>query len=154
MAKKSLEQRFFEKVSKTGECWLWTGARMKNGYGKIIINRKEAKAHRVSWELAHGPIPDGISVLHRCDTPPCVRPSHLFLGTQADNMADMAAKKRGTGWPHKGAKVPGAKLNEDQVREIRRLLYTGITQTELGRQFGVTNGAIHLIANRKNWKHI
>lgn len=75
-----------------GECWIWTGARMRYGYfqyGKKLIG-----AHRVAWELRNGPIPDGLYVLHRCDNPPCVRPDHLFLGTAADNTADMVAKGR------------------------------------------------------------
>lgn len=74
-------------------CWLWTGA-MQHGYGKVRILMKEVRAHRASWEMHKGPIPEGMNVLHRCDTPMCVNPDHLFLGSQQDNMADKKQKQR------------------------------------------------------------
>ncbi len=89
------EQRFWLKVKKTDMCWLWKGyLTRKNGYGKISFNKKDQVAHRVSWQLKNGDIPTGMSVLHKCDNPPCVNPDHLFLGTQRDNVLDMVRKKR------------------------------------------------------------
>lgn len=79
-------------------CHLWLGALQRGGYGAFGVNRKAKRAHRVSWERAHGPISAGAHVLHRCDTPACVNPDHLFLGDQRSNMADMAAKGRASDW--------------------------------------------------------
>lgn len=96
----TIEERFWSKVLMIpfSECWLWTGWHDADGYGKLAIpspSRSQLLAHRVSWEIHHGPIPAGKCVLHRCDTPSCINPAHLFLGTQADNMRDMHAKGRG-----------------------------------------------------------
>lgn len=102
MAKRTAaETRFWSKVALTESCWLWTGATTPFGHGTIWLGSSgegRGYAHRVSWELAHGPIPVDVCVLHHCDTPACVRPEHLFLGTQADNMRDMASKGRSQRW--------------------------------------------------------
>lgn len=91
------EMRFWGKVEKTATCWIWKGALNSDGYGNTIMpkpSRKNMYAHRRSWEEANGPIPKGQQVLHRCDTPACVNPAHLFLGTHDDNMADKRRKGR------------------------------------------------------------
>jgi hypothetical protein len=93
----SLEDRFWAKVDKSGECWVWTGSRNWAGYGYLGAVRghgRQLAAHRVSWELANGSIPEGLHVLHHCDNPPCVRPEHLFVGTRSDNLSDAGRKGR------------------------------------------------------------
>lgn len=91
-----IEERFWAKVNKTETCWLWTGAKQRLGYGHISIgNDRFTSAHRLAYELANGPIPDGLFACHRCDNPACVRPDHLFLGTQQDNLRDAWRKGRG-----------------------------------------------------------
>lgn len=104
-AKISTADRFWAKVytdgptlahvAHLGQCWIWTAGRDKDGYGKIRdINNRDLRAHRVSWEIHNGPIPDGLCVLHHCDNPACVRPDHLKLGSHADNVADKVARHR------------------------------------------------------------
>lgn len=93
-----LGDRFWSKVDRSGDCWTWTASRTRHGYGRIGLGHDRVEtAHRVSWMLANGPIPEGVFVCHRCDNPPCVRPDHLFLGTALDNIRDMIAKGRGRG---------------------------------------------------------
>ncbi len=87
--------RFWQKVQKGDGCWEWQGSRNKLGYGITSLRGRAIRAHRVSWEIVNGPIPDGLLVCHRCDNPACVRPDHLFLGTQIDNLRDMRTKGRG-----------------------------------------------------------
>jgi len=86
--------RFEAHVDKSGDCWKWTGPLSDGGYGKFSCGQVKRRAHRVAYEMYVGPIPDGMHVLHRCDNPPCVNPTHLFLGTHLDNMRDMEAKGR------------------------------------------------------------
>lgn len=89
---------FWLKVNKTGECWLWTGARFRSGYGAIKVRGRLRRVHRFAWEIHFGEIPPGKVVCHRCDTRACVRPDHLFVDTQKENIRDMHAK--GRGWAH------------------------------------------------------
>ena len=144
---------FWPRVDQGPDCWLWTGYKTAQGYGQIGIKRVLRYAHRVSWELAYGQIPDGLCVLHRCDNPPCVRPDHLFLGTRADNTADMLAKDRHRTVPLRGDQNGNAKLTASQVALIRALYAVGgISQRQLARQFGVVQGTIvHVLAGR-TWR--
>jgi hypothetical protein len=130
-------------------CWLWLGAVNKDGYGKIKVDRKHLTAHRWSWVLHKGPIPDGAHVLHHCDVPGCVNPSHLFIGSNADNVADREGKGRG----HKLPIHREAKLTAEEVLEIRRL--KGIhTNHALAKRFGVHHSHISRLQNVKYWKHL
>lgn len=146
-----IEDRFWGFVDKSGDCWLWTGARFDSGYGSFSIKRKGCRAHRVSWELSFGPIPDGKLVLHRCDNPPCVNPSHLFLGTGADNSADMVQKNRHL----YGERNHNAKLTEAFVLEIRRDYASGATTfRDLAKHYGVHESIVADAVQGKTWKHV
>lgn len=94
MTRKATPETFWVKVDKSGECWVWTGSRGSGGYGKVRYQGALCFAHRLAWELTHGPIPPGMSVCHSCDNRPCCNPAHLWLGTYADNMHDRDRKGR------------------------------------------------------------
>jgi HNH endonuclease len=153
----SLTDRFWDRVGKktSGGCILWTGTICK-GYGVINEGGRSLKAHRISYELMIGPIPEGLRVLHDCpdgDNPRCINPQHLWLGTDADNMADKVSKGRGRAGV--GERNRAAILKEGGVRKIRRRYETGrFTMRELGEQFGVCDQTISLIVNRKTWAHV
>ncbi len=162
----SLEERFWAKVNKDGPivreelgpCWEWTVTLSSTGYGQIRIGPRIGGrlflAHRVAYALEHGMAPSDIAlhVCHRCDNPKCVRPSHLFLGTAADNMADMVAKGRYSDRPRlRGEAHPMARLTEDKVRAIRNS--TG-DQREAAKAFGCSQGTVHLIRKGKIWRHV
>jgi hypothetical protein len=102
----ALPRAFWEKVNKSGECWLWNGSTNHGGYGQTYMKYRPVSAHRLAWTLEYGPIPDGAWVLHRCDTRNCVRPEHLFLGTPKDNTQDMLAKGRHRNQHHSKTHCP------------------------------------------------
>lgn len=112
------------------------------------------KAHRVSWELHNGPIPDGLWVLHHCDNPSCVRPDHLYLGDAADNARDRARRARGRENRQNGRANANAKLSEGDVRAILAALQAGATQMAVAERFGVKQAQISRIARRENWHHL
>lgn len=150
----STEERFWAKVDKRtdDECWPWT-ASLVRGYGWLSRGGQSAGriyAHRLSFEMHYGPIPDGLSVLHHCDNPPCVNPRHLFSGTQADNIADKVQKGR----QQRGEQAGGAKLTTREVIEIKRARSAGTAVAALASQFGVNKSAISRIANGTRWAHV
>ena len=125
------------------------------GYGEIGAGRAGAgvlRAHRLAWEFAYGPIPTGAQVLHRCDNPPCCNPSHLFLGTHQDNMADKVAKGRQTG--PKGERHPRALITDADVVAIREAHARGATNVALGRQYGIAPNSVSSIVHRVTWGHV
>ena len=147
-----IDVRFRRHVGPTNErgCQLWTGCRNANGYGNLKINGVVVSAHRVAWTIARGPIPDGLHVLHTCDTPACVTVAHLFLGTHADNMTDKNAKGR-----VKCGEDAGSKLTTAQVIEIRELYKVGgISIPQLATRFGIGRTTVHSIIHRRDWKHL
>jgi len=158
--------RFWAKVDIRGlnDCWLWQ-ARTRSGYGYFQFSRETGRkigsrdilAHRMSWVIEHGSIPDNMCICHRCDTPLCVNPAHLFLGTQRDNLFDMAYKGRSNlqglrrGSPC-GSKNPSAKLGEEDVRQIRVDYASGIcSQFVLAQTYGVSQSNISSIVRYKTW---
>lgn len=138
-----------------GGCWYWTGSRSIRGYGRFQYKGKIVGAHRVTYEVYKGPIPEGLFILHSCDNPSCVNPNHLIEGTQKDNMRDMFGKNR---YPMEKLYQPGpdhhnAKLTWEQVQEIRFLYAQGeITQWDLGVKFGVTQPVINRVVRNKGYK--
>lgn len=149
----NFEQRFWSQVEETETCWLWKGSLTKAGYGQATRYGEPIRAHRFSWELHHGPIPDGLFVCHKCDVRNCCRPTHLFLGTAEDNAQDMSRKGRST--MHflgvTDENHPKAKLTRSQVEEIKRALASGPygTATKLAKTYGVSKGCISQIAHGK-----
>lgn len=141
-------------------CWHWKGYIHKNGYGSL----PPTLAHRASWEINRGPIPDGLQVCHKCDAnyPPgdityrrCVNPAHLFLGTQSDNLRDMVRKGRfGASRTGKGEKNPRAVLTEQTVRLIREKFDSGMRQADIARELGLTRDLVGGIVRRRSWTHI
>lgn len=161
---RSLLERFQEKVeiSKDNEwngspCWDWMAARNPQGYGRIQMSGRSPNpqgAHRISWELYRGEIPEGLHVLHRCDRPCCVNPEHLFLGTNKDNVDDKVAKGRQRN--AKGSSHGNALLTESSVRLVKQFLrrHNRSACGFLGRWFGVTREAISDIKNGRSWSHV
>ena len=145
-----LRQRFdrlWIPVPESG-CWVWTGWFYNNGYGCWQYERKKRLAHREAWMLFNGEIPPGIVVCHRCDVKCCVNPSHLFLGTQAENLLDARNKGRSCAV---GERNPCAKLSESDVNAIR---LSGGRHEDIARSYGIARQTVGRIKSRKDWKHV
>jgi predicted DNA-binding protein (UPF0251 family) len=148
--------RFWARVDKDtgpihptlGRCWIWTGY-TKNGYGALSVNNRMEYTHRLSYLLHVGEIPDGIQVCHHCDNHPCVRPDHFFLGTYAENVADMRAKGRGSPPPHSyGEEHHMVTLSDEQVAELRHLRASrALSQRAVARKFGVSQSTVWRLAH-------
>ena len=177
--RKPMLERLFAYVDKNGPviyphlspCWIWTGTKSTYGYGAFYFWGSGGKwtmrvAHRIMWQLYNGPIPEGFWVLHTCDNPPCCNPDHLFLGTQEDNMRDMAQKGRGAigekngTYTHpesrlvrvRGENMPNHKLTWEKVANIRQKYKNGATRAALGREYKVSSTAIFHIVHNNKWK--
>jgi uncharacterized protein (DUF433 family) len=152
--RKPIAERFWKYVQKGPDCWIWTAYISPSGYGTLTdydgVTQRAVHAHRVSYEIHFGPISDGMHVLHRCDNPPCVRPDHLFLGTNSDNVADKVAKDR----QRRGESVWISKLREADVREILRRHAAGDRPGQLVRDFNVSPPTISDIIHRRTWRHL
>ncbi len=155
-----IKQLFEKNVIKTKEnnCWDWKTGKNRNGYGKMTIGGKSKTAHRISWLIHNGEIPEGLYVLHNCpienggDNTTCSNPSHLYLGTNIENMADMARKKRTR--PQNGELNFTSKLTDIKVKEIKELLKNKISTYVIADMYDVTQSVICSIKNKKTWKHI
>lgn len=146
-----LVERFWPKVSKGEGCWIWTAFKNKAGYGMIgSVGHAVILAHRASWEIHFGPVPKGLFVCHTCDVRACVRPSHLFLGTAAENNADMDKKGRSR-YASLGERNPSSKLTDSQVLEIRS---ANGTYEAIGRKYGVCKNLVGMIKRKECWTHI
>lgn len=156
--------RFWKRVDKRQSCWIWTGSKDDKGYGMMFVRmlgvRKSLtlRAHRISWVIHNGLVPDGLQVLHNCpgkDNPSCVNPAHLWIGTCLENCRD--CEKKGNRYRFRvryGEECNGAVLTEAIVREIRRVYANGgVSFSVLAKRFGIAVGHAHSIVRRKMWKH-
>lgn len=136
---KTIEEKFWPHVEKGDGCWTWRGPIEGDGYGRVYVNRStHVRAHRVSWEIHRGPIPEGMQVCHHCDNPPCVNPEHLFLGDTFDNIFDAAKKKR-----------MRRKLTDREVAEIRALVARGLPIATISRMYGVVRSHVRGLADQR-----
>jgi len=154
MRKLDTHVRFWRFVSMPPEpngCWLWIGTKLRSGYGIFYFRGNvRVRAHRMSYRLHFGEFDESMDVLHSCDNPSCVKPSHLYLGTHAQNMTDRDAKGRQA----RGRRNGSAKLTDDDVRLIRKLRTTGLTHPQLAANYGVTKQTIAALLNGKTWRSI
>lgn len=148
------EARFFSKVRKLdGGCWEWIGHRHQKGYGYFkSAGGKVVKAHRVSYEMHNGPIPNGLVICHRCDVPYCVNPDHLFAGSVAENNADRDRKGRHVAL--RGSEHNMATIDEEVVRGIRSAVASGLKQATVARNFGVSKYIVNAIIKGRTWTHV
>lgn len=156
-------RKFWASVRKTNGCWIWTRTTCHFGYGSFYpFKQSHVRAHRYAYELAHGPIPDGLWVLHKCDNPPCVRPDHLYLGNAADNASDRVNRGRGTSgsqcWPKhrkRGEELPASKVTEDIVRRIRAEHNPPlVTNQGLATRYGISKEQVWKIRKGRCWGHV
>lgn len=141
--------RYLKQFTDPDSCWIWTGAHNQHGYGRMTNGHTSVLVHRAAWECVHGPIPDGVHVLHHCDRPSCINVRRcLFLGTHAENMADMVNKGRSG---VRGERHYRAVFTDEDIREIRA---STNTIKELADHYGVWPAAISRIIRRERWKHV
>lgn len=142
----------WEPIPESG-CWIWIGCMFqRTGYGQFHYKHHPYRAHRVSYIIHKGQIPEGMLVLHKCDVPCCVNPEHLYLGTHQDNANDMMRRGRNT--PTVGEKHPNHRLKEKDIREIRKKYENGVNIMKLSNEYGVAFQHIYRIVTRERWKHV
>lgn len=160
---KDPSELFWEKVDKNGPkvpgvlgcCWIWTAKKSKYGYGNFSVTipgenkQKTFISHRFAWEEANGPIPDGLYLLHKCDNPACVRPSHVYPGTQKQNRADCVNRGR----EPRGSKKPNAIFTEEVIRDVRARRVAGENLAAIARELGVNYFSLYNAVTR-NWRHV
>lgn len=148
--RRRVRNRFLDKVKFEGDCWIWTATRNWKGYGQFWFNGKMVQSHRHAYERLHGTIPPGKIVMHSCHTPACVKPSHLSLGTDRENLAH----RDRLGRQAHGQRHAHSKLNDEKVRDIRRRYAEGETGSSLAREYGVKQPAISSVIRRMTWAHV
>jgi hypothetical protein len=158
MKPKTIEERLWAKVDRSGgpdACWPWTGPVNKGGYGQIQRNGKTIGVHRAAYEIAHGEIPEGMSVCHNCpggDNPRCCNEGHLWLGTHRENIHDR--DRKGRAFLTLGELSGKTKFTEEDILRIRQLASEGLTFRRIAKIYDVTPTGISLIVRRINWKHV
>lgn len=149
-----------EVTKRKNGCWEWKGNLHNNGYGYTTMyeTNKREHVHRISYRVFKGEIPEGLCVCHQCDNRKCINPEHLWLGTHKDNNQDCIKKGRQAVGdkknPRRGEKNPHAKLTDEKVKEIRKLIKSGKRCTVIAREYGVCSSVIYGVRDRKGWKHI
>lgn len=138
-------------VTETG-CWLWLGNVLKTGYGHVWYENKTRRVHKVVYELTKGEVPNGLYVCHKCDIRSCVNPAHLYAGTPQNNMDDRSARGRQSRFP--GESHPMAKLNNEQVLQIREMAADKIPDRIIATEFGISWISVYYIRTKRLWKHI
>ena len=181
--KRPVADRLWEKVDKSGgpdACWPYLDFRDSNGYGSFKLDGAGKRAHRIAWAITSGPIPDGMFVCHSCDNPPCCNPTHLWLGTSAENTRDRHQKGRDAKGPThgtvtrpernargdrhgsrlhpervvRGERSHNAKLTDEIVRDIRHMHASGVRIIRLSERYDVSPGTIDFVVRRKTWAHV
>ena len=148
-------ERFYRYINKTDNCWLWVGGKNKAGYGTFHLGKGKQAAHRVSYQLHIGPIPESdeyhkTSVCHKCDNPSCVNPDHLFLGSHSDNMKDMVKKERNIGYKSGGENI-NSSITDEIAKEIK---YGNFSYSKRPKHIDIGKSAFYSIRRGETWKHI
>jgi hypothetical protein len=148
---KTIQERFNSKIERIPgiDCWIWNAAQHQFGYGHIRYGNKIEVAHRVSYILHYGEIPEGKCVLHQCDVPQCVNPEHLFVGDTIDNINDRIKKNRSKGLSRPGALNPGVKLSESDVLAIRA---DNRPQKDIAKDVGISKTQVGRIKRNESWR--
>ena len=150
--------RFWSQVRKGDGCWEWAGALAGGGYGTILAHGRQTPAHRLSYEMEHGAIPDGMFVCHHCDNRKCVRPSHLYAGTHQNNLDDMVRRGRSKDpstspiwYAVRGEQQGMARLTEAAIRDIRS---SPLSSSKLALKYGVSSTNVRSVRRGETWKHV